>query len=1130
MKKIPCSSGGGMPALKKLRLIMRLNLFLLLISVFPVAAGVNAQNAKLNLKMSKATIAEVFDAIEQKSDVYFFYNKQEIDDTQLVDVAFENKTIEEVLDYFEKNLSISSQFVGKNVIIKSQTSEFSVQQKRRITGKVTDASGQPLPGVTVLIKGTTDGTITDFDGNYAIAGVPAEGVLVFSFVGMRTEEILVAKNTLINVTMKEDAIGIEEVIAIGYGVTKKSDLTGAVSSVKADDLPLAANTSVQHMLSGKAAGLQVRQSDAQPGGALSILIRGAASTGAGNEPLYIIDGFPVSGGVDPGTSSRYAKGSRSPLNSINPNDIESIEVLKDASATAIYGARAANGVIVITTKSGKEGKVKVDYSFKQSVQTISRPWEMLNAEEYMVAVNSYRKERWMADNSIGVYGDTDPSSVEPWQPAYTEAEIAGAGAGTDWFKQVTQTGTIQEHNVSISGATDETNYLVSANYMDQGGVVKGNDFNRFGARINLDQQLRDWAKVGIRASGSRITIDNPALGTGRAENVGIITSALNFTPTLPVYDESGNYTYVPNSAFFPNPVSLLEITNFTTQDRLLVQGYAEIEPFKDFRIKSQVGFDKQEGVSRLYLPKTTLYGASVGGEATIKQANRLDNLFNTTISYTRELKKGHQLSALLGYEFQEFSWDGYGASNSKFTTDAFLYNNLGAGEAQKPDVSSYRGIDKLASYFGRLNYNIQDRYLFTFTMRADGSTKFGAGNKWGYFPSGAFAWRVINEDFVQDMDWLSNLKLRLSAGQTGNSNISGAFAYFGFGSNWIFGDKQSTGSILISYPNNDLKWETTTEYNLGLDFGVFDNRISGSLELFYKEVSDLLGTKQLKPFLERDEVAANLGVTSSKGYELTLTSINTQRKLKWSTTLNVSAYRDRWKERSPDVVLSAYQSETDPLRVHWGYLTDGLIQPGEEVPHMPGAIPGWLKVRDIDGFDENNNKTGKPDGIINDADIVKIADADPDFVFGVTNNFEYGNFDLNIHVYGMVGIRKSNDYLEWGQYAYEMNNGWNKATIVTEAWSSENQNGKYPNNVRRNPFPGGYQYLLQKADFIRVKNITLGYNIPRSFSGMKFFDSTRIFMDVANPFLITSFKGLDPEYGGIYPPQRTYTIGVNLKF
>ncbi len=1127
--------------LRRALLVMKLTTILLIVTMLRVSATGFAQSVSLSEK--NVRLESVFKKIEKQTGYYFWYENKALKEARKVTVQLQNATLEEALDKCLAGMPFDYTIIEKTIVIKTKRSGRTQQQQNipppiEVRGKVLDETGAPLQGATVKLKGSEAGTSTGTDGNFTLSLSNNQGTIVISFIGYQNVELPVSAD-LGTIMLQREITAADEIVVIGYGAQKKSDLTGAISSIKADNLPKAATPNVEQMLAGKAAGVQIRANDAQPGAAVEVLIRGAASTGAGNEPLYIVDGFPLSGGADPGTGTRYSIGSRSPLNSINPNDIESIEILKDASATAIYGARAANGVILITTKSGKQGKAKVSFDMKNSFQNVMKPWDMMNASQWMQARTEYLKERWMLDNKIGVYGNVDPSTVDPFTPPYTDQEINNAGAGTNWINEVTRTGKIQEQNISISGASDKTNYLISFNHFDQKGIVKANDFKRFTGRVNITQTINSWIKAGVKATGSKIDINNPAIGTGIAENTGVLEAALKFTPSLPVRLADGSYSIVPNSTFFPNPVSLLEISNNTQQNRLMVQTFAEFEPVKNLKIRTQLGFDKQEGLTNIYLPKSTMYGDAVGGQANINQNNRFDQLFNTTISYGRKLGTAHQLDALVGYEWQSMGTSGHNLGNNKFPTDAFLTNNIGSGESSRPSVGSYKGVNELASYFGRINYNLLGKYLVTLTMRADGSSRFGEGNRFGYFPSGAVAWRLDQEDFLQNLSWLSTAKLRFSAGQTGNSNISGAFAFYSFGSDYLFGNSVNAGTYLSSYANPYLRWETTTEYNLGIDLGLFNNRINITGELFSKVVSDLLGNRQLKTYLPLDRVAANLGKTSSKGFEVTVNTRNLVGAFTWSTDVMLSAYRDRWKERSPDVVLRSYESATDPIRVNWGYVLDGFVQPGEVIPHMPGALPGTQKIKDINGYDDNNQLTGKPDGKLNDADVVKIGNVDPSLIFGFGNTFAYKNFDLNIHIYGMLGIKRNNDYLGYVTDIYpNINRGWNIPNMLDQFWSSENQNGKYPNPYVVSPFPGSQQYLLQKADFARVRNITLGYTFTDLQKNKRWFSDLRIYVDAANPVIFTSFKGIDPEITpkgnppirSIYPPARSYTLGLNVSF
>ena len=815
MKKFNQGEGVDIKSFLSLKIlkVMRITLTLLFLATLHLFAGNSySQSTKLSLNLHNASIENVLDEIEQQSEFYFVLNYKLIDVDRLVDIRAQNQSILEVLTSVFSGSDVDYVVLDRQILLSPRSYLKRVKARIQpviVTGTVADEDGNPLPGVNIIIKGTSQGSISDAKGKYTIHIEDSNTILVFSFIGMITQEVRVGNQTEINITMNQDAIGLEEVVAIGYGKMKKNDLTGAIGIVKVDDLPLV-NTSVTQMLAGRVSGVQIRADDAQPGGAVTVLIRGAGSTGAGNEPLFIIDGFPLTNdAVDPNSTSRYINGSRSPLNSINPNDIESIEILKDVSAASIYGARAANGVVLITTKSGKKGDATINYSFKQSVQTIYKGWDMMNATDYMKQFNDHGEEMWRIENEIGVYGDVDPSTVIPYNPTYTQSDIAQAGEGTDWFKEISRVGKIQDHNLSISGGNEKTTYLLSFNSFDQKGIIKNSNFNRMTGRLNLDQQIRDWLKVGIRATGSRINIDNAALTRNAVSNyltsesgieyrgassAGIISSAINFLPTYPVRDADGNYSQNLDDAPMPNPVSFFEITNNTVLDRLFAQSYLEVEPVSNLKIRAQLGFDKQEGITSLYLPKSFIHGFYFGGQASISQMNKFDKIFNTTVTYNKDIIDGHKLNALLGYEFQEFEFTGHNLYNTNFTTDAFLYNNIGSGQAERPDIGSYKTLDKLVSYFGRINYNILDKYLFTFSLRADGSTKFGKGHKYGYFPSGAIAWRIVNEEFMKNINWLSNLKLRLSTGQTGNSNISGAFAYYQFGTNYQFGNSYYAGS------------------------------------------------------------------------------------------------------------------------------------------------------------------------------------------------------------------------------------------------------------------------------------------------------------------------------------------------
>ncbi len=1117
---------------------MKLTGFLIAISVFSVLASNSYSQTKLlNLHMEKATVKQVLSKIEDQSEFYFMYSGKVVDVDREVSVSIENQKVDQLLTSLFQGTNVRYVIKDKFIILtdsKIGDDIVDVLQQKSVSGTVTDETGQPLTGVTVIVKGTTQGTVTNVDGKYTLNDIPDDAILQFSFVGMKTQEISVENQSIIDIKMIAEAIGIEEVVAIGYGTQRKMDVTGAVSSVKPNDLNMVATPSVSQMLAGKTSGVTVIQNSAQPGGGLTILIRGAASTGAGNEPLFVVDGFPLSGGgVEPGNTTRYEYGSRNPLNSINPYDIESVEILKDASATAIYGARAANGVILITTKKGKKGAPRVTYNTNFSIQQISKKLNMLNASEFMEETNKALYEEWLFTNRIAPYGNTDPTTLaSQYVPKYTNAQVDHAGLGTDWWNLVTRQGEIKQHNISVTGGNDYTHYAITGNYFSQQGVVKNSDFKRYTVRSNIEQKLSERFTTGINLTLSQINNINAALGDKLWENAGMLTTALSTPATVPVWDANGNYAINPDYASSPNPVSLLEIDDNTTTKRILGNVFLEVDIIKELKLRVTAGIDNQIGKRNTYLPKTTKYGAQVGGDASKSESSTFDKLLNATMNYKKVFSNNNKIDFLLGYEYQEFNGEGFSARSTGYFTDAFLYNSLGTGELTTPQyISSNKSRNELASYFSRFNYSINDKYYLTLTGRVDGSTKFGANNKYAFFPSIAVSWRLIEENFIKNINAFSNLKLRVSYGNSGNQNIGQNSLSF-YNSSWagyVFGSTLHTGTYLSQIENPDLKWETTTQLNIGLDVGLLKDRISFSMEYYNKIVKDLLDFRKLPAFSVVEYVADNVGKTQSKGFEFTLKSYNTVHAFKWNTDLTFTVYKDRWKERNPDVTLAPYEEIDDPVRPIFGYVSDGLLQIGETPPvYMPDLMPGQDKIKDLNGVDENGKLTGEPDGKITSADQILLGTYDPSVIIGIGNTFEYKNFDLNIFLSGMLGRKMINQNWDmWGIYNLRsMYTGLNMMSRVKERWSHDNTDATMSSgmiNVYEKPS------LLEDASFLRCKNITLGYSFPKM---KNIFSSLRLYVDVQNPFVFTKYSGLDPETDSRagYPNQRSYSVGLDVTF
>ena len=798
-------------------------------------------------------------------------------------------------------------------------------QNIQISGVVKDVVGDPLIGVSVLVKGGTKGTSTDYNGFYTISA-PADGTLVFSYVGMDTQEVKIGGSKKLDVTMTENGNYIDEVVVIGYGTVKKRDLTGSVSSVKSDDLNLAVAPSVAHALQGKAAGLVISQNSAQPGGGLDIRVRGEGSINGSKTPLYVVDGFPITELEQPSTTNeRMVAGTQSVLNFINPADIESIEVLKDASATAIYGSRAANGVVLITTKRGKEGRTVVSYSGSYSIQQYTDNYDVYNLKEWMNAMNTATWDLWMYENNLFPYGDRtlqeaidSPKNGVAYKLSFTDKQNAAAGEGTDWLDLITRNGSVQQHNVSVQGGSKNTNFMMSLNYYDNRGIIENSGMKRYSAKINVDQVINKYFKTGVNITASRIANDNTQLGAEEYEKSGMIRAAVQMNPNIPAQDEDGYYPLNPQLPTQPNPASLLLNTDKGLMDRILANAYVTYEPIKDLVFKFSMGMDRAHQSRKTYMPKETLFGGLSDGIATISENDSEKYLIETTGSYMKEFNRNHRINAVVGWS-AEFNKDYYvSAGNIGFITDAFLWNSLQSGEGTK-QVASGGSENKIYSAFARVGYTFMDRYLLTATFRADGGCVFARIHKWGYFPSVALAWNMAEEPFMEPArSVVSMLKPRVSYGTVGNATgvTNNAFAaYYAQLAYNKQDNSQQTGVFLGRLENPDLKWETTKEFNVGLDFALFDGRIGGTFEFFERRITDLLTDKPLNTYHDLTFVSANIGTTGGRGFEFTLNTKNIVTKdFSWFSDITFSRVKNWWVEHTTDWKPSVYEGYNDPIR------------------------------------------------------------------------------------------------------------------------------------------------------------------------------------------------------------------------
>lgn len=1134
----------------------------LLVALF-CPAHAYAQGTAFHVNLTNEPLLVFIRQIEEQSDFKFFYEEQQVDVQQRISVHVSKATIGQALQEALKHTDIHYSISEKRILLTRRQGAAERRQgnKKEVSGQVTDRNGEPIIGANIRVKGENTGSITDVNGNYTLQA-PENGVLIISYIGYATREIALKGNSFSQVVLEEDSKVLDDVVVVGYGTVKKRDLTGAISSVKGEDLGIAGVSSIGQALEGKAAGLYIRQNSAQPGGGLDIQIRGAGSINANNTPLYIVDGFPiVKLDAISGSEANMDPGTQGVLNFLNPNDVESIEVLKDASATSIYGARASNGVVIITTKRGKEGKAKVSYSYNYSLQKYADTYDLLSLQEWMGVRNQATYEQWLWDNHVAPWGTRTLAEAtanpvgQPYQRPYADAEIAAAGAGTDWLGLVTRNGQIQEHNISLQGGTEATKYMVSFNYHDNKGIVRNSGMTRYTLKANIDQTFLKIFKTGVNLTLTRIQNDNTQLGGAQYENSGIIRSAIQMSPEVKAYDEeSGTYPINPLLGTQPNPYSLLNNIDQGNTDRLLGNVFVEANPLEGLLLRVNAGIDRAAQDRKTYQPKTTLNGGKYGGIAAIYNVNNNQYLLEGTAAYQKRFADIHHLNLLAGVSYEKFNQDNNELRGQGFLTDGFIFNNMEAASGIKY-IASGATENQMLSYFFRAGYILKDRYLLTATLRADGASVFAKNHKWGYFPSVALGWTISEEAFMRKAsDWLSILKLRVSWGQTGNADIgTNAFASYAAKPSWNSGANKDieVGVLPSKLENPDLKWETTTEWNVGLDFGFLNSRITGSVEVYHKVISDLLNYKPLNNYQVLRQVMANMGKTQSNGVEVTLNTRNIVTKdFFWSTDFTFSKYQDKWKERTPDWKPAVYERADAPLRAIYARRADHIMQAGEEAPAaQPDLKPGQIVIKDINGYvrDEQGNPKvdengrflllGHGDGIIDDADTELIGTSDPGWMASLNNTFRYKGFDLSFLFNGMFDrIMLDPTDMEYGISAGGAGQfGYNALRSVKERWTPDNPSSTRPSsfyNTGHNYTAGDFFY--QKAWFIRLQNITLGYTLPQAMlAKTKVISSVRFHASINNLFLITPYTGLDPEtdsYAAAYPNARTFSFGVDISF
>lgn len=1094
--------------------IMKLTCILLCLSIsIGFASPGYAQTATLSVDLTEKPVAEILENIEQQSEFQFFYNSKLVNIHRKVTVKATQKDVFAILDQVFNESGIRYKVVGKDIILTAAGEEEKPDTKK-ISGVVSDPNNEPIIGANILVKGNASlGTVTDMDGKFSLT-VPDNAILEISYIGYITQTLPIKNKTTFLIRLNEDLQKLDEVVVIGYGSMKKSDLTGSVVSLKAEEINSPANSSLVQMMQGQAAGVTVTQNSAQPGGAAEVRIRGISSVNASKTPLYVIDGFPVDNtDFYPKTGDVFDAPKNDPLNSISPSDIESMEVLKDASATAIYGSRAANGVILITTRKGKEGRARVTLNSSFGVQTIAKRYHFLDGTEFGRVTNEM-----MDLYEQGAY--------------YTPDEITSFGKGTDWFKEVTRTGLVTNHDLSLQGGTAYTKYMVSANYHLNNGLIKNSSFERYSFRVNLEQKISSVFSVNVASFMSNTADKNVAVGTQR-EDTGILSGAYAFPSNLPVRDENGNFSKNPRYALLPNPVSLFDIDDKTRSKRSMLNVSLNITPTDYLFIKLRGGTDMQDSKREYYNPKTTRNGADANGIASVTTTQGRSNLFEGTATFKKTFNAKHHLDVMAGYTYQDFSYEDLSGKVSNFFTDYFGYNNIGIGETYSAPTTSKKK-NKLLSGIARVNYNFDDRYLVTATFRADGSSKFDSQHRFGYFPSFSAAWRISNEAFMKDYTNLSNLKLRVGYGQTGNQDI-GDNSYLNLlkkGYEYVFGDSPTTTIIPGNAGNPVLKWETAKQLNVALDMGFINNRISATLEYYQINTDNLLLEFSTPAYSGYTTQWRNAGEIQNRGVEFTLNTVNIQnRNFQWETLLTVSHNKNKWKDRAglPKPHIGA--SDDDPVNAIYGYVYDGIFQEGDDIKNsaQPNSVAGNIRFADIGGRDADGNFVAGPDGKIDDADMTYQGTSDPKVEFGFSNNLTYKNWNLNIFFNARAGGKRYNQFRAYYENPARVYQGFNALNTILDRWTPTHTGSRIHSGAP-NPYGSDWNsFYIENCSFLRLKSARLTYDLTLYSCPLS------LYVEGLNLFTITGYSGYDPEIGGqndynTYPPCRTFLAGLRITF
>ncbi len=1108
--------------------IMKLTIVLIIATCLQVSARGYSQ--KVTLKENDIQLQKVFEEIRKQTGYQFFYADEILETAKNVTINVKKAPLETVLDLCFANQLLTYTLSENTIVVKrkipapeANAPPKTVSTAIDIKGKVTNESGEPLAGATVLVKGSNNGTKTDDGGNFTIDANP-NSTLVISYVGFETVEIKAVGRTFIAVQLKPSFSIADQVVVVGYGSVKKTDLTGSVVSIKAEDLNPGANVSVQQALQGRAAGVQIYQKSGEPGSAMSVKIRGISSITGGNDPLYVLDGMPVNNLPPVAASGDQFPSNpnpRNPLNSLNPEDIESIEILKDASATAIYGSRGSNGVVLITTKRGSLGKLKVGYNAYYGFQKVSKKLNMLTGDQYKKVLND------IIDDGGGV-----PS-----------ARVVNNVVNVDWQDEIFRSANVQSHDLTFSGGKDNTKFYASMGFYDQEGVVINSGTRRYTARVNLENSVAKKYAFGINFNTSYIHDKYNSVGIGVNENGSALYDALNYDPTFPVRDSAGEYFRSPFMTTLDQPVLLMN-GQYASSDGYRTTGniYGEYYVVPTVSVKLRIGGDVNSVQRNTWVGPTTILGKPFGGVATINTGNTNYYMGEATVNYREDFGENHSVTALAGFTYDHYGSNSFGGTGRGYSLPDLTYNAIGSGNPTQNTLGSGRASTKIVSYLARVNYAYKNKYLLTASIRSDGSSRFGPNNRFAYFPSAAFAWKMHEESFLKNIDALDELKFRASYGSVGNQNISNYlyFTTFASGPSPIFGNAISNSISPTRLSNANLQWEGARQYDFGFDFSFFKRRLTGTVDYYQRRTDNLLLDLPQPLSTGFGSKTDNVGDMKNTGFELSLNGdIVRSKDFNWDLTANFSSVKNKVLSLGPLNQIFAGGAgflgnvtiikPGESLGSYYGYKVLGVWQTGDDFSGAPAGVkPGDLKFEDVD-----KNK------IINASDRMILGSSLPDFTYGFTNNIGYKGLSLSVFFEGQKGAMVLNNTAVDSYFPIDFRR--NKlAEPYLNRWTPTNPTNEYPSFVH--PTSQGQQTInsrtVEDASYLRLQSARLGYSFNLNTKSIK---RLQVYVTGQNLVTITKYTGVDPSANALgddiikidystYPSTRTVLFGVNVQF